>query len=164
MKRILCALLIILLIVPAAFASELDLIGMTDEELRILRNQIDAELDRRRQDADDIILIDDKDCCAILKSCEFETIQGKTYFTIIIDWTNLSESDACLDQFLTIIAFADSEEIAVMYKDLWQEIQPGTTYEATVDFSTRLNDRQIEVLFTDISQRTVFYRMVFDLK
>lgn len=158
MKRILCVMLVMLLLIPCAFADEIDLSGMSVDDLKALRDRIDAELAARPAEPIETVILDSADALVVLKSCEHVPayLSERDKYVVTIEWTNRTKKSAALDQFVTVEIYQDGVRLEQTESKTDTLIRPNTTMEARVSAVFGLSANKIEVVFLNADTETEY--------
>ena len=147
MKRTLCLIVVLAMLLSAAFA-DFDLSGMTDDELMELRDQIDAEL-LARNIPEEGTIINENDVIGyrlVYRSYEITTSArtGIKTVTVHVEWTNLSDRERDFGVYHEAVGYADGVQVYCTWSGTSTTIRPNVTLPMEITCRVSTSAEQLE--------------------
>lgn len=154
------------MITSCALSEAFDLSAMTNDELLVLRNQIDAELDARKNGDDDDIIRQDSECKVwIPKYYWFYQWQTRGYtLAVNIDWTNLSGNPRSFGWDQYCVAYADGVKVGSTESETKTEVLPGYSLQVYYDFEIPGYAKTVELHFVNYLTHETYYTMTINVE
>ena len=133
-KLLLISSLLIALIIQCAFAEDIDLSGLSVNELKTLRDRIDTELLRRNPPAAGDVICDEDFCYVVLSSWSFDESEwfGKT-LTLNCEWTNRKSKPYYLGEWVSVSVSSGDRTLGVSRRGMYEIIKANSSYAFDIE-------------------------------
>ena len=164
MKRLLCVLALLALF-SCSFAEEIDLSGLTYNELRDLRDRVEQAMSEFGLPQPGEVIFENNAVRLTYISSETEhTTYGYSRISVTVEWTNLSNEVTSLAMQISADAWIDGVYESPYSAEKSTRIRPGVTHAVEYIFSVDDGAKVAEFAFgdrqrNDTAVRTLTYYM-----
>ena len=159
MKRICCLLVILAALFSFATAEDFDLSGLSYDELRALRDRVEAEMVSRGLPEPGEVVFESEIVRVAFVGADRERTASGTRFTVTVEWTNLADYGTALALHVGADAYVDGVFAFDYSADEATRLRPGASLQVTYSFRADDGAELAELILVDRHNRDAEIRV-----